>query len=133
MRTTWRDRPRGSGTTTSSGHSSSGRCQGSRRIAGSGRLATIRMAMRSTLAGHGTRVERLLASDLPDVEPRPRGGRDLGAVGPGDEVGAAGLGPEEVPARARGEREGAAGGPAGDDEHGLVGVLAEVGDGVVVD
>ena len=76
MRTTWRDRPRGSGTTTSSGHSSSGRSHGRPRMAGSGRLATIRMAMATTLAARSARCRG----------PRcrragPSARRDLDAVG----------------------------------------------------
>ena len=46
MRTTWRESPRGSGTTCSSPHSSSGVAQGRVMIAGSGRLATMRRAIR---------------------------------------------------------------------------------------
>src|SRR3712207_4065297 len=49
MRTTWREMPRGRGTTCSSPHSSSGVDHGSVTIAGSGRLATIRSAMRLRL------------------------------------------------------------------------------------
>ncbi len=47
IRTMCREMPRGSGTTTSSPHSSSERCQGSVTKAGFGFVATMRSAMPS--------------------------------------------------------------------------------------
>src|SRR5574339_85378 len=53
MRTTWREMPRGSGTTYSSVHSSSGRCQGRVTRAGFGWVATMRRGMGPSLASAG--------------------------------------------------------------------------------
>src|SRR5512139_415102 len=50
MRTTWREMPRGSGTTYWSVHSSSGRCQGRVTSAGLGWVATMRRGMGHSLA-----------------------------------------------------------------------------------
>src|SRR3954471_7392215 len=54
MRTMWRDRPRGSGTTTSSPHSSRDSCQGRVTRAGSGFVATMRSAMATSVVGDVT-------------------------------------------------------------------------------
>src|SRR3954451_5188487 len=86
MRTMWRDKPRGSGTTCSA-HSSSGSDHGSVTMAGSGRLATMRRACGAAMSARLVAVPHEgRRSCPPTYGAHPRRTRDVGEDHPLEEV-----------------------------------------------
>src|SRR3954464_10952213 len=73
MRTMWRDKPRGSGTTCSA-HSSSGSDHGSVTMAGSGRLATMRRACGAAMSARLVAVPHEGRRSCPPTYGATRGG-----------------------------------------------------------